>query len=88
MCSNRFIGHKEVIIIVPAGWTIDNETEYNVEDDYTYLDEKAKIIILPSGTERQQVILRDETGTKKIISATVPLTKVVVMNASMVTCLR
>lgn len=88
LCSNRFIGHKEVIIIVPAGWTIDNETEYNVEDDYTYLDEKAKIIILPSGTERQQVILRDETGTKKIISATVPLTKVVVMNASMVTCLR
>lgn len=88
LCSNRFIGHKEVIVIVPVGWTIENEDQYNVEEDYTYLDEKAKIIILPSGIEGQQVVLRDGTGTKKVISATIPLTKVVVMNASMVTCLR
>lgn len=88
LCSNRFIGHKEVIVIVPAGWTIENEAQYEVEEDFSYLDEKARIIILPSGKEGQQVILHDETGSKKIISANIPLTKVVVMNASMVTCLR
>ena len=88
LCSNRFIGHKEVIVIVPAGWTIENETQYIVEEDYTYLDELARIVILPCDIEGQQVVLRDETGTKKVISATIPLTKVVVMNTSMVTCLR
>ena len=88
MCSNRFIGHKEVIVIVPAGWTIENEDQYNIEKDYTYLGYQARIVILPSGIEGQQVVLIDETGTKKVISATIPLAKVVVMNASMVTCLR
>ena len=88
LCSNRYIGHKEIIVIVPEGWIIENETDYNVEEGFSYLETKAKIVILPSGIEGQQLILKDELGKRKIISATIPLSKVVVMNASMVTGLR
>ena len=89
LCSNRDIGHKEVVVIVPKGWSIENENKYTVEEGYSYLNEKARIVILPSGIEGQQLILKeDENGSKKVISATIPLTKVVAMNANMVTNLR
>lgn len=88
LCSNRYIGHKEIFVIVPAGWTIENESSYNVEEGFSYLETKAKIVILPSGIEAQQLILRDENEKKRIISATIPLSKVVVLNANMIAGLR
>ena len=83
LSSNRFIGFKDVIVIVPEGWNIDDEKKYNVEEGYTYLDKKAKLIKLPIGIDQQTVVLRDDNGNVKWFSATIPLNKIVVMNVGM-----
>lgn len=80
MARNNFIGHKEVLVIVPSGWNVENEQNYTVDNGYQYLDSQARIITLPRGIENQSVALFDGNGNRKIISATVPLAKVVVMN--------
>lgn len=80
MARNNMIGHNEVLVIVPDGWIINDEQNYTVDDGYNYLGGGAKVITLPSGIENQSVILTDGNGNRKTISATVPLTKVVVMN--------
>ena len=78
--NNRYIGHKEVMVIVPDGWTINDEQNYYVDEGYDYLGSNAKIVILRQGVENQSVVLTDVDGGRKTISATVPLTKVVVGN--------
>ena len=75
---NRLIGHKEVLVIIPEGWIVENEQNYHIEDGYSYLGSRAKILFLQKGIEAQSVILSDQHGTKKTISATVPLAKVIV----------
>ena len=80
LTRNNMIGHNEVLVIVPEGWIINEEQNYTVDDGYDYLGRAAKIITLPRGIESQSVILTDENGNRKTISATVPLAKVVVMN--------
>ena len=80
MTRNNFIGHKEVLVIVPEGWNIENESNYTVDNGYQYLDSQARIITLPRGIENQSVVLVDDNGNRKTISATVPLAKVIVMN--------
>ena len=77
---NRLIGHKEVLVIIPEGWIVENEQNYRIKDGYSYLGSRAKILFLHKGIEAQSVILTDENGNRKTISATVPLAKVVVMN--------
>ena len=81
MTRNNFIGHKEVLVIVPSGWNIENEQNYTVDNGYQYIDSHARIITLPRGIENQTVVLVDGNGNRKTISATVPLAKVVVMNS-------
>ena len=85
---NKFIGHKEILVIVPEGWNIENEENYYVEEDYDYLGSTARIIILRKGIENQSVVLTDVGGSRKIISATVPLSKVIVMNKAVTNHLR
>ena len=80
MTRNSFIGHKEVLVIVPFGWDIENEQNYIVDEGYDYLGSEARIITLPKGVENQVVVLTDTNGNRKTISATVPLAKVIVMN--------
>lgn len=80
MTRNNIIGHNDVLLIVPEGWSIKDEYNYTVDDGYDYIGRAAKVITLPKGTENQTVILIDENGNRKTISATVPLAKVVVMN--------
>ena len=80
LTRNNMIGHNEVLVIVPEGWIINDEQKYTVDDGYDYLGRTARVIILPRGIENQSVILTDDNGNRKTISATIPLAKVVVMN--------
>lgn len=80
LTRNNTIGRNEVLVVVPDGWIINDEQNYTVDDGYDYHGREAKVITLPGGVENQSVILTDGNGNRKTISATVPLSKVVVMN--------